>query len=86
MKTYRIVTDIQVPDGVPEESVKKIAADTAMNFRWALQREAFYAQDWPRVVLNHRGVKLLPETPPPAPVPVTPDFLQTQLGPGPGRD
>lgn len=82
---YRIVTDIDVPDQVPESVIQKIAADTAMNFRWALQREAFYAQDWPRVILNHRGVRRLPEEPAPAPPP-TPDFLQTQLGPGPGRD
>lgn len=83
-KRLRIVTDIEVPDAVPDATISRIAADTAMNFRWALQRESFYRQDWPRVVLNHRGVKLLP-----APAPVTPEapaFPPSPLGPGPGLD
>lgn len=53
MPKYRIVSDLEVPDEVAEQYIVMVAAQHALQIKWALQTQYPEAS----VELNHHGIR-----------------------------
>jgi hypothetical protein len=80
VKTYRIVTDLTVPDFVAEEEIAQLGRDSATNMRWTLRHEHGSSLE---LDITHHGVRRLDDA---APVARPTQWVAQQLGPGPGLD
>lgn len=76
VKTYRIVTDVSVPEGIADEEMVKLGQDSATAMRWWLRHQHGSSLE---LEIQHYGIKRLADAAPVArPV--------QGLGPGPGQD